>query len=95
MAFPLATVLAAAPGIVSAAADIIRIIRNTKQTANKQQADTERVEQLAGLVEQQALLIEELAVNNRNMALAVRNSRRLSLASISIGILAVGLAVLL
>ena len=79
MAFPLATVLTAAPGLISAASDLIRAIRNRKNLPQEpQQLEAERLNEIATLIEQQALVIEELAVNNRNMALAVRNNRILS-----------------
>lgn len=93
MAFPLAAVLTAAPGIISAAADIIGAIRRRKQAASPAQADSERVDELAALIEQQALVIEELALNNRNLVLAVRNNRILSALSMGIAVLALGLAV--
>lgn len=93
MAFPLVTVLAAAPGIISAAADIIGAIRHKKQGAKQPQAESERIDELVVLIEQQAMVIEELALNNRNMALAVRNNRVLSGVSIGLAVLACGLAV--
>jgi len=95
MAFPLATVLTAAPGIISAAADIIGAIRHRKQTPAKPKphSDPERVDELAALIERQAMVIEELALNNRNLVLAVRNNRILSTISTGIGLLALGLAI--
>ena len=57
------------------------------------QAESERVDELAALIEQQAIVIEELAQNNRNLALAVRNNRLLAAISIGIGVLAIGLAI--
>ena len=99
MPFPLAAVLAAAPGVISAAADIIRVIRDNK---NKElvapappQPDSQKLDELTDLIERQAKVIEELALNNSNLALAVRNNRLLSLVSIIVGISAVLLAVLL
>ncbi len=99
MAFPLATVLSAAPGIISAAADIIKLIRNRKPVQSslppsEPLASDPRIEELAGLIEKQALVIEELARNNSNLALAVRNNRILSVVSIGIAIVAVGIAFL-
>lgn len=91
MALPLGTVLAAAPGIITAAADIIRVIKNRKKQAP--QADTEKLGELESLVEKQALLIEELAKNNRNMVMAVKINRRLSAVSIGIAVMACALAV--
>ena len=98
MAFPLATVLSAAPGIISAAADIIKLIRNRKPVQASQQASDipasdPRIEELANLIEKQAVVIEELARNNSNLALAVRNNRVLSLVAAGIAVLASGLAI--
>jgi len=93
MAFPLVTVLTAAPGIISAATDIIRAIKDKKKTPAM--SDEERLAKITELIEKQALVIEELAVNNQNLALAVRNNRIISFISISIGLgaclLAIGL----
>ena len=91
MAFPLVTVLTAAPGVISAAADIIRAIRDKKKTDDK--PDLEKLGELEALVEQQALLIEELAINNRNLALAVRNNRIITIVSLFIGTFAVVLTI--
>jgi len=90
MAFPLATVLSAAPGLISAATDIIRMIRERKKRQDEPQPESEKISELAGLVEEQAKVIEELAINNRNMAMAVRNNRILAIASLVIALLAVG-----
>ena len=105
MAFPLGAVLAAAPGIISAAADIIRVIRekkadsqtNTDTDANiiDIQPDSQRLDEMASLIERQAQVIEELALNNSNMVLAVRNNRILSAISIAIGVAAIVLAIVL
>ena len=89
MAFPLGAVLAATPGIITAATDIIKVIRERKLLP---QADTEKLEELESLVEKQALIMEELAVNNRNLVLAVRNNRLLSMISVAISVVACGLA---
>lgn len=92
MAFPLATVLSAAPGIISAAADVIRMIRERSKKEKDKEAESspeaEKIKELVNLIEQQAMVIEELAINNRNMALAVRNNRILSMLGLSIGLLA-------
>lgn len=87
MAFPLATVLAAAPGIISAAADVIKLVRNRKQPDEASQAKDERVDELAGLLEKQALLIEELARTNNQLALAVRNNRIIALVSLLVAMI--------
>jgi len=92
MAFPLVTVLTAAPGVISAAADIIRAIRDRKKTDNK--SDLEKLSDLEALAEQQALLIEELAVNNRNLALAVRNNRIIAIVSLILATFAVVVSIL-
>ena len=84
MAFPLGAVLAAAPGVLSAAADIIRVIREKKSRPTQTQPDSEKLDELAALIERQAQVIEELALNNSNLALAVRNNRILSTISIVI-----------
>jgi hypothetical protein len=91
MAFPLGTVLGATPGIISAAADIIKAIRDRKENP---QAEAEKLVELESLVEKQALVIEELAVNNQALVLAVRNNRVLSVISFAFGLLACFLAIL-
>ncbi|KPK12741.1 MAG: hypothetical protein AMJ68_00625 [Acidithiobacillales bacterium SG8_45] len=91
MAFPLGTVLAAAPGIISAATDIIKVIRERK--SQTKEAGDDKLVQLESLIEQQAIVIEELAINNRTMAMAVRNNRLMSAVSILIAITATVLAV--
>ena len=92
MAFPLATVLSAAPGIISAAADVIRMIRERSKKENDKETESspeaEKIRELGALIEQQAIVIEELAINNRNMALAVRNNRILSALGLAIGLIA-------
>ena len=93
MAFPLASVLAAAPGIISAAADIIKLIRHKKPEDTPRQSSDERYDELVALIEKQALVIEELAKNNRQLALAVRNNRILSFISLSVAVVAIGLAI--
>jgi len=85
MAFPLSTVLKTAPGLISAATDLIGLIRRNKGSAKS--AEMVQVEALSALVEQQAQLIEELAVNNRYLVLAVRNNRIIALASLALAIL--------
>ena len=98
MAFPLATVLSAAPGIISAAADVIRMIRERskkdKDKETESSPEAEKIKELVNLIEQQAMVIEELAINNRNMALAVRNNRILSALGLSIGLVALILTVI-
>ena len=93
MAFPLGAVLSAAPSVISAAADIIRVIKEKKSSEVEAQPESERLNELASLIERQAKVIEELAVNNSNLALAVRNNRILSAISIAIGVTAVGLSI--
>jgi hypothetical protein len=89
MAIPLGTVLSATPGIISAAADIIRAIRERKLAP---QAEAEKLGELESLIEKQALIIEELAINNQNLVLAVRNNRILSGIAVAVGLIACGLA---
>ena len=98
MAFPLATVLAAAPGVISAAADIIRVIRKKKETAEPPGNETsikDKMTELESLLERQALVIEELALSHRNLALAVRNNRIISTTALVMAIVASGLAIFL
>lgn len=90
MAFPLASVLSAAPGLISAAADIINMIRKNKQQAP--QADTAKLDELTSLIEQQARVLEELALNNRNLVLAVRNNRVVAVVSLVVALCALGIA---
>lgn len=89
MAFPLGTVLAAAPGIISAASDIIKLVRNRNRPDETQAVQDTRVDELASLIEKQAVLIEEMARNNQELALAVRNNRILTFVSLSVALLAV------
>lgn len=91
MAFPLVTVLTAAPGIISAATDIIRAIKDKKN--NPTMPDSEKLSEIGQLIEKQAQVIEDLALNNRNLALAVRNNRVISFISILIGVMACVLAI--
>ena len=98
MAFPLATVLAAAPGVISAAADIIRVIRKKKEADELPENETtikDKIAELESLLERQALVIEELALSNRNLALEVRNNRAISVVSLVIAIVAICLAIFL
>lgn len=91
MAFPLATVLAAAPGLISTATDIIRLIKQKKTSAPL--PDKARLDELVNLLEQQAQVIEELAVNNRNMAIAVRNNRVFSLIALLMSAIMLGVVI--
>jgi len=93
MAFPLAAVLAAAPSVISAAADIIRVIRDKKSNEPVEQPESEKLAELADLIERQAKVIEELALNNSNLALAVRNNRILSTVSLVLGVSAIILSI--
>jgi CHASE3 domain sensor protein len=97
MAFPLGAVLAAAPGVISAAADIIRVIKENKKNpvTHDAQHDSQRLDEMTSLIERQAQVIEELARNNSNLALAVRNNRILSAVSIVIGVSALMLSIVL
>ena len=95
MAFPLATVLTAAPGLIAAAADIVRVIRERKQPESEQvvDVDTQRLDDMAVLIEKQAKLIEDMAINNQQLSLAVRNNRILSVLSLLCALLALILAI--
>lgn len=98
MAFPLATVLSAAPGVISAAADIIRVIRNKKDTGQLPENETsikDKITELESLLERQAFVIEDLALSNRNLALEVRNNRIISAIALVIALVASGLAIFL
>ena len=94
MAFPLIQVLTAAPGLISAAADVVRVIRERNSPEAEQQGPTEeeRLKDMARLLEKQALVIEELAVNNRQLTLAVRNNRIVSVVSLVLALLAIVLS---
>ena len=89
MAFPLGAVLAAAPSVISAAADIIRVIKEKKTTTTEPQPESQRLDEMVSLIERQAQVIEELALNNSNLALAVRNNRILTVISLFVGVMAV------
>jgi len=89
MAFPLGAVLAAAPSVISAAADIIRVIKEKKTSNTEPQPESQRLDEMASLIERQAQVIEELALNNSNLALAVRNNRILTVISLFVGVMAV------
>lgn len=98
MAFPLTTVLGAAPGLISAAADVIRVIKERKQKQPEQPVKEDdpyqrRFEELEAVIEQQAKVIEELALNNHNLTLAVRNNRILCFGSLFIALFALILGV--
>jgi uncharacterized coiled-coil protein SlyX len=90
MAFPLLTVLGAAPGLISAATELIRVIRKRKSGTQTPEPETDRIAELESLLEKQAQLIEELAVNNRNLALAVRNNRLIAGAALLLALLVSG-----
>ena len=96
MALPLATVLNTAPGLISAAADLIGLIRKNRQQQPPEppQPDTARLDELSSLLEQQAKMLEELALNNRNLVLAVRNNRIIALVASLLAAAALGFAVL-
>ncbi len=89
MAIPLLPVLAAAPGILSAAADLVRMVRSRKGSDKSGQTpgDLEKqVTELKDIVARQSELIQELAQSNQNMALAMRNNRILSVAALLAGL---------
>ena len=85
MPFPFLTVLAAAPGILSGAADLVRLIRSKGK--GETAGDLEKqVTELREIVARQSVLIEELAQSNQNMALAMRNGRILALVALLAGL---------
>jgi hypothetical protein len=96
MSFPLLTVLSAAPGILSAAADLVRMARSRQSSrTGGAPADLEKqVAELKSIVAEQSALIEKLAKSNQDMAIAVRNGRILSVAALLAGLggIAAGLA---
>jgi Tfp pilus assembly PilM family ATPase len=102
MPFPLGAVLSAAPGVISAAADLIRIIREKKtpevvepesEKIDSEKINAGKIKELEGLIEKQAQLIEELALNNSNLALAVKNNRIFFAISIVLGVGAITLSI--
>ena len=96
MAIPLATILAAAPGVISAASEIIGMIKKNKVENNEAPTvDDERFRELVVLIEKQAEVIEELAQANQQLALAVRNNPIISLFISGLALLAIGIAVFL
>lgn len=88
MSFPLLTVLSAAPGILSAAADLVRMVRKRQAgKAGDAPADLDKqVAELKAIVAEQSALIEQLAKSNQDMAIAVRNGRILSVAALLAGL---------
>ncbi len=92
MAFPLVTVLTAAPGVISAATEIIRAIKDKKKKGDK--SDLEKLHELEALIEQQALLLEKMAENNQNLALAIRNNRMIAMASLATAMVAIVFGIL-
>ncbi|MBD3671381.1 MAG: hypothetical protein HUJ29_11450 [Gammaproteobacteria bacterium] len=94
MAIPLGSVLAAAPGVISAASEIMELVRKRKGLADEESGarvspDQVRLNELAAVVEKQAEVIEELAQNNNDLALAVRTNRIISGASLFIAFAAI------
>ncbi len=94
MAIPLLTVLTAAPSVISAATDLIRIIRERKSGKKETASTADRIAELEGMLEKQAELIEELAINNRNLALAVRNNRIFATIVFVVALFAIWMAML-
>ena len=66
MAFPLVTVLKAAPGILFAAKEIFEAVQDAiqKWKDDSKTPLSEKVEHIGSLMEEQAKVIEDLAVNN-------------------------------
>ncbi len=86
MPFPFLTVLAAAPGILSGAADLVRLIRSARKSGSAAGDLEKQVSELREIVTRQSVLIQELAQSNQNMALAMRNGRILSIVALLAGL---------
>lgn len=95
MSIPLTTILTAAPGIIATAADIIKLIRNRKQSDEQKALTTEQLDEVVTLLEKQAQVIEELAKQNGELALAVRNNRILTITATVVAGLAIIIAMAL
>ncbi|MDH5183496.1 MAG: hypothetical protein OEX12_06345 [Gammaproteobacteria bacterium] len=96
MAIPLAAILSAAPGVISAASEVIRMIKQKKGDNNEPSAsEDEKLRDVVNLIEKQAQVIEELAQANQQLALAVRNNRIITLLSLGIAVISIGIAGLL
>jgi len=94
MAIPLATILSAAPGVISAASEIIGMIKKNKQdNSEAPKLDDDRFRELVALIEKQAEVIEELAQANQQLAMAVRNNRIISLFIAGLAMIGIGIAV--
>ncbi len=90
MALPLITVLSTAPGVISAATELIRMMRKRQVGKHESASPTDKLAELEAMLEKQAELIEKLAVNNRNLALAVRNNRIIAGLALLVAVLASG-----
>jgi hypothetical protein len=86
MAIPLVAVLTAAPGVISAAADIIKAIRFLRSSGSGLNEKT--IKEIEELLEKQAVALSELAESNRNLALAVRTNRIIAGVSLLVAIAA-------
>lgn len=97
MALPLAAILSAAPGVISAATEVIRMIKQKKDDNGEAQSssDEDRLRDVVSLIEKQAEVIEELAQANQQLALAVRNNRIITMFAVGIALLSAGIAVFL
>lgn len=91
MAIPLFAVLAAAPGVISTVAEIVKAVRSLRKSRGGLNEKT--IKEIEGLLEQQAVAMSELAESNRNLALAVRNNRIMAAVSLLIAIGALVVAV--
>ncbi|MCA9501019.1 MAG: hypothetical protein KC588_17625 [Nitrospira sp.] len=92
MAFPLTAVLKSAPEIIFASKELYETIRKYWARDGKTPL-SEKVENIGSLMEEQAKVIDDLAINNKNLVLAIRNTRIISLISLLIGITACILAI--
>lgn len=91
MAIPLVTVLTAAPGVISTVSDIIKAVRYLR--SSKEPDREKMITEIEELLEKQALAMSELAESNRNLALAVRTNRRLTILSLALALIAVVIAI--
>lgn len=94
MAFPLLTVLTAAPGIISAAADLVRTVRarQARGTTGTAVDLEQQVAELRTIVAEQSALIEKLAQSHQDLAMAARNGRILSAIALVAGLAGIAAA---
>ena len=84
MVFPLGTVLAAAPGIIAGAAEMLKMVKSLKSGDSGSNART--IKEIEDLLEKQTIAIHDMAESNRNLALAVRTNRIIAGVSLPIAV---------